>query len=82
MRLRHSGLPSLTKARLLQQPGSKGRLESKELETKPYPPALGAKFCELVAQSLDWRSQALAKYRPVPSAIKSEGARLGHGVGQ
>ena len=38
-----------------------------------YPPALGAKFGELMKQALDMRNQALASDCKIPFAIKGEG---------
>ena len=43
---------------------------------EPYPPALGAKYGELMAEAFTLRQQALALERPVPFADGSEGYRL------
>ena len=41
-----------------------------------YPPALGAKYGELMAKALGEREQALISRCPVPTAPGSEGYRL------
>ena len=44
---------------------------------EPYPPALGARYGDLVAQSLALRTQALTKGQAVPFAVACEGVKLG-----